>query len=102
MHHGSPAPLARHLAVAFAQTPPPLGRASTTRSRISAWKAATEELPTEADQRRRMARLMMTPEQERDLDQWLGVFNEAISGTKATAPAAKSNGPVRIARFECG
>jgi hypothetical protein len=63
------------------------------------WKAATEELPTEADQRRRAARLTMTPEQARDLDRWLGVFNESIGGTKATAPATKSKGPIRIARF---
>jgi hypothetical protein len=46
-----------------------------------------------------MARLMMTPEQQRDLDDWLGVFNQSIGGTKATAPATKSKGPVRLERF---
>ena len=51
------------------------------------WKSATDELPTEADQRRRAARLMLTPQQERDLDQWVSVFTKAINGTKATAPA---------------
>ena len=68
-------------------------------TRAIGWKSTTDELPTNADQRRRAARLMLTPEQERDLDQWLGVFNEAISGTKSTAPATKSKGPIRVARF---
>jgi HK97 family phage prohead protease len=70
-------------------------------TRALSWKAATAdaEIPSEADQRRRVARLMLTPEQERDLDQWLGAFNEAISGTKAKAPARKSKDPIRVARF---
>ena len=70
-------------------------------TRATGWKSATDELPTEADQRRRAARLMLTPEQERELDQWLGVFNEAISGTKASEPRAKSTRPIRVASFEC-
>jgi hypothetical protein len=68
-------------------------------ARVVSWKSTDDELTTEADQRRRMARLMMTPEQARDLDRWLGVLNESIGGTNATAPATKSKGPIRIARF---
>jgi HK97 family phage prohead protease len=68
-------------------------------ARILSSKGATDELPTEADQRRRAERLTMTPEQQRELDRWLGVCNEAIGGTKATAPATNSKGPIRMARF---
>jgi hypothetical protein len=42
---------------------------------------------------------MLSAEQEKHLGRWLREFNEAISGTKATAPATKSTGPVRLARF---
>ncbi len=69
-------------------------------TRATGWKSATDdELPSEADQRRRAARLMLTPEQERDVDQWVSVITEAISGTKATAPATKSSKPIRVATF---
>jgi hypothetical protein len=62
---------------------------------LSLTSADGDDLPSEADQRRRAARLMLTPEQERDLDQWVGV----ITGTKASTPARKSRAPIRIARF---
>jgi HK97 family phage prohead protease len=69
-------------------------------TRAISWKSAFDvDVPSDADQKARFAMLMFTDEQEQDLRRWLREFNEAISGTKATAPATKSKGPVRLARF---
>jgi HK97 family phage prohead protease len=69
-------------------------------TRALSWKTALDDdVPSEAEQRRRLARFMLPAEHEKHLSRWLGEFNEAISGTKATAPATKSKGPIRVARF---
>jgi uncharacterized protein len=62
-------------------------------TRALSWKSVDQDdLPSDADQKRRAASLLRTPEQEKIL---------AIADAKASEPRARSTQPIKVKTFQC-
>jgi hypothetical protein len=67
-------------------------------TRALSWKAVfADAIPSEADQRRRLASLLLTAEQERDIASLCKVLAE----DEPSAPQRKASRPVQVARYPC-
>jgi HK97 family phage prohead protease len=71
-------------------------------ARVVSWKSADDELPTERDQRRRLARLMLSDQAiDRDLAAIKAAWDDNRHLLGTSKPRAKSTAPITIKTFEC-
>jgi hypothetical protein len=72
-------------------------------TRALSWKTALDvDVPTEADQRRRLARLMPCDQaSDRDLAAIKAAWDDNRHLLGTSKPRVKSTAPIRIASFEC-